>query len=450
MNELLDTLVEQGPQGIARFQASLDPQWVTQALECTGKASIRRRKLPAESVVWLVIGMALFADRSIRDVVDHLDLVAEGVETLAPSAIPPARYRLGAEPMKWLFYKIADAWCDTPGMSNYRGLSLHALDGSTVRVADTESNFEYFGKPGGRGGANDAGYPQLRMVCLMNLRNRLLEDMRFGPYSTSEHTLASELWEVVPDRSLTIVDRGFINYPAFVGLVDEERERHLMVRLKSNMKPTLLEELSDGTLLVEIHPTKKVLADHPEIAPALKGRVIYYQHPGGQAGRLFTTLIDPVKYPAQELVLLYHERWEIELGFDELKTHMLERKECLRSKKPEGVKQELWGLLLTYNLVRREMLLAAAHHKLPPQRISFRSSLLWIRAFWITAWTTSPGNLPRHLGELRSTLDVLILPVRRSERRYPRHVKIKMSNYKRNRGKRKEGEPAKATGPPKD
>ncbi|MDP6946520.1 MAG: transposase, partial [Myxococcota bacterium] len=96
----------------------------------------------------------------------------------------------------------------------------------------------------------------------------------------------------------------------------------------------------------------------------------------------------------------------------------------------------LWGLLLTYNLVRREMLLAAEAHGLPPMRISFRSSILWIRTFWLTAWRTSPGNIPKHLGQFRSTLDVLILPVRRSERRYPRHVKIKMSNYKRNRGRR--------------
>ena len=152
--------------------------------------------------------------------------------------------------------------------------------------------------------------------------------------------------------------------------------------------------------------------------------------------RLFTTLLDPQAYPAQELIDLYHERWEIELGYDEIKTHMLERKESLRSKKPDGVKQELWGLLLTYNLVRREMLLAAKAHSLPPKRISFRSSILWIRTIWLTGWQLSPGTIPRHLGQLRSTLDVLILPPRRSERRYPRHVKIKMSNYKRNRGRR--------------
>ncbi len=151
-----------------------------------------------------------------------------------------------------------------------------------------------------------------------------------------------------------------------------------------------------------------------------------------------TTLLDPTEYPAHELIRLYHERWEIELGFDELKTHLIEsRKNHLRTKKPVGVTQELWGLLLTYNLIRREMLLAAQSNNVHPRRISFRSSLLWIRTFWLSAWRTKAGNIPKHLGQFRSTLDVLILPERRTERRNPRHVKIKMSNYARNRGKRK-------------
>lgn len=102
----------------------------------------------------------------------------------------------------------------------------------------------------------------------------------------------------------------------------------------------------------------------------------------------------------------------------------------MRSLKPEGIEQELWGLLLAYNLVRREMLLAARVHDVSPRRISFRSDLLWIQTFLLVAGQTrSPGTLPRHLGELRSTLDVLILPERRSERRYPRALKTIYSRY---------------------
>ena len=123
------------------------------------------------------------------------------------------------------------------------------------------------------------------------------------------------------------------------------------------------------------------------------------------------------------------------MAYDEPKTHLVERNECLRSRTPRGVEQELWGLLTVYNLVRHEMVLAADMHRVPPRRISFRSSLMWIRSFLLVTVRTAPANIPKHLGNLRSTLDVLVLPERRSERRYPRHVKIKMSRYARNRGR---------------
>ena len=211
-----------------------------------------------------------------------------------------------------------------------------------------------------------------------------------------------------------------------------------MVRMRENMKVEMLDVLPDGTALARLRPAKTTYRANPELkGTCILGRVISYQHDGGRPGRLFTTLVDHELYAAKELIELYHARWEIELGFDELKTHMLERKECLRSKKPEGVRQELWGLLVIYNLIRHEMLEAADEHGLAPNRASFRSAVLWFRNFWqVTAWGVSPGTLPRHLKSFRSTLDVLFLPRRRSERRYPRHVKIKMSNFPRNRGTR--------------
>lgn len=434
--DMIDGLLEQGSTAMARFAEGLDPAWIEEALAATGSASVRRRKLPAEQAVWLVLGMGLYADRSIVDVVEHLSLVMPGVKSLARSAIPAARYRLGAEPMEWLFHKVADSWANTPGMSDYKGLAVYGVDGSSVRVQDTDLNFEHFGKPGGRAGPGDAGYPQARIACLLDLRNRILRDARFGPFSQSEQRLAEQLWERVPDDSLTILDRGFVDYETFVGLVGHGHNRHLLVRMRADMKYELVQVLSDGSALAKLHPSRAARTAHPELPSELIGRVIEYQHPGGKPSRLFVTLVDEKLHPAPTLVALYHERWEIELAYGELKTHMLERRECLRSKRPEGVYQELWGLLLTYNLVRREMLLAAQAHGLAPMRISFRTSLLWVRGFWSTAWANAPGNIPRKLREFRSTLNVLILPVRRSERRFPRHVKIKMSNYARNRGKR--------------
>lgn len=438
LSEALEAMRELGPQeGVGRFAASLDPQWIENALEATGKASVRRRKLPAEQVIWLVLGMALFADRSIEAVVDHLDLVLGGGETLASSNITKARYRIGSEPLRWLFDKVAQRWSSTPGLGGYRDLSLWGVDGTHLRVPDSDENFEHFGKPGGRAGSNDAGYPQTRLVALMNLSNRLLSGAAIGPWSKSEHTLAAELWERIPDSSLTIMDRGFMNFEKLVELSTRGTARHFMIRAKVNTRYEVIRELPDGSALAYLHP--RPLAEHsdPAIGGPLLVRIIAYEHPGGDPSRIMTTLVDPVKYPADELIELYHDRWELEIGFDEIKTHMLERKESLRSQKPDGVYQEIWGQLLVYNLVRREMLLVAEASNLPPKRISFVSSLLWIRNFWVIAWRTSPGNVPRQLSELRSNLSILIVPERRHERRYPRHVKIKMSSYPRNRGKRK-------------
>jgi hypothetical protein len=272
----------------------------------------------------------------------------------------------------------------------------------------------------------------------MNISNRLLTAVEAGPWSKSEQTLVKPLTQQIPDHSLTIVDRGFYAFVWLNEVLSGGTERHVMIRAKKNLKYEIVEILPDGSALARVRPHKALRKEHPELPDSLLLRVIEYQLPGGEPSRLFVSLLDPIVHPAKALITLYHERWELEIGFDEIKTHMLERKECLRSKKPEGVYQELWAQLLVYNLVRREMLLAAQAHGLPPKRISFRSSLLWIRNFWVTASITcSPGSLPKHLAELRSTLDVLILPARRSERRYPRHVKIKMSSYPRNRGKRK-------------
>ena len=142
-----------GPAGIGRFAASIDREWIVDSLQATGRASLRTRKFPAEQAVWLVIGMGLFEDRSIVEVVDHLGLVVPGVKSLAPSAVTKGRYRLGPEPVRWLFHGLSHEWADEPGVGEWRGLTLYGVDGTHLRVQDTDDNYETFGKPGGRGGA---------------------------------------------------------------------------------------------------------------------------------------------------------------------------------------------------------------------------------------------------------------------------------------------------------
>ena len=155
---------------------------------------------------------------------------------------------------------------------------------------------------------------------------------------------------------------------------------------------------------------------------------------GHARSTILTSLVGADAYPAKELVELYHERWETEVGYDEIKTHMLDRQETLRSKTPEGVRQELWGLALAYNLVRVEME-RAEEAKDPPTRISFVTSVGMITRALLDCPgpRTTPGSIPKLLWFMREDLKRLVLPPRRPERAYPRAVKVKMSNYPRKR-----------------
>lgn len=311
------------------------------------------------------------------------------------------------------------------------------MDGTCLRVADSDENFAHFGKPGGRGGEEDAGYPQLRLACLLDVTSRLIVDANFGPYATREQELTRPFWSAMPDHSLTLLDRGYVDDKSLAELTCQGTERHVLVRLRQNSRVRALRELADGSLLVALPAPRTLGKTHPHLPEELVGRLVAYQHPEGKPGRFFTTLVDHETFPAREMIRLYHERWEIEVAYDELKTHMLERPESLRSRLPEGVTQEIWGLLLAYNLVRRERVMTAVARKMPANRISFRYAVISIQQLlWFAACTPSPGTIPKHLKDLPDKLREFLLPERRSARRYPRHVKIKMSNYKRNRGKR--------------
>lgn len=426
------------PDHFEQFAAALDPAWIQQALTATGKATVRRRKLPAEQAVWLVIGMGLFRDRSIQDIAHHLALVLpESTATSVPgsltsSAAVQARQRLGVEPLSELFRRTAEHWAVRAAEAQrWQGLAVYGVDGSTLRIADTPENDSTFGRPGSSRGA--AAYPQLRLVTLMALRAHLLAGLALGPYGTGEVTLAETLWDRIPDDSLTILDRGFLSYGLLHRLQTEGKSRHWLIRAKAKLKWRVIRRLGANDQLVEITLSKQVRRAHPELPEMLQVRAVRYQRRGFRAHTLLTSLTDRQRYPAAEIAALYHERWELELAFDEIKTHTLEREETLRSRKPVRVYQEVWGLAVGYNLVRLAMTRAAAAAGLPPLRLSYRHSLVLIRDFWLFAGITSgPGLLPRRLERLHRDLALLILPPRRT-RRYPRAVKIKMSNYPRKR-----------------
>lgn len=419
---------------LPKFIASLDPEWIDEALQATGTATIRRRRLPAEQVVWLVIGMCLFRDLSMRELVATLDLALPGSRGIrvAPSSIVQARARLGDEPLRWLFERMASAWSHASARAHaWRGLAVYGADGTTVRVPDSAENRAHFGGQDTRWNST-SGYPLVRLVTLMALRSHILAGARFGAYALSEGALAAELWPLLPDHSLAIVDRGFFSARTLISIERGGIQRHWLTRAKSTLASTRIEQFAVGDELIELNVSKEARQKDPSMPATWRMRAIRYQRRGFRPQVLLTSLLDPKRYPAAEIVALYHERWEIELGYNEVKRVMLAREESTRSKSPRGVAQELWGLGIAYNLVRYEAERVAAEAGVSPTRISFVAALNFIESALRTWGTESSGRLPERLQRLREDLAHFVLPERR-ERSYPRAVKIKMSNYARKR-----------------
>jgi hypothetical protein len=417
-----------------------DPVWIEEALAATGTATIRRRRLPAEQTVWLVLGMAVMRDLPIAAVARQLDVVlpaADGSRTVAGSALSQARARLGPDPMEWLYLRTAEEWAHrSAGADRWRGLALYGVDGTTLRVADSVENRDHFGgQDSGRheGGREErqSGYPLMRLVVLMALRSHLLAAAAFGPYAVDERTYAASLWDTVPDHSLVLMDRHYLQANILVPLTSKGTQRHWITRAKSNTKFRSIRRLGKGDELVEFEVSSEARRKNPSLPTHFDARAIRYQRKGFRPQLLLTSLVDENRFPADEIRVLYHERWELELGFGELKTDMLERLETIRSKSPSSVAQEMWGLLLAYNLVRLEIERVAAELKVSPLRISFVAALREVAEQWHLATIVSPGTIPTRLSTVTDRLRQFLLPPRRTDRVFPRAVKIKMSNYAR-------------------
>jgi len=272
----------------------------------------------------------------------------------------------------------------------------------------------------------------MKLVVVMALRSHVLGAAVFGPYATDERTYAASLWQTVPDHSLVLFDRGHLQASVLVPLMSSGTRRHWLTRAKSTTKFTSIRRLGAGDELVEFKVSSEARRKDPSLPTCFDARAIKYQRKGYRPQLLLTSLVDPEEYPASEIRALYHERWEIELGFGEIKTDMLERLETIRSKSPSAVAQEMWGLLIAYNLVRLEMARVAAELGVPPIRISFVAALREFAIEWhLAANGLSPGTVPKHVATLPDRLRHYVIPPRRRERAYPRAVKIKMSNYAR-------------------
>lgn len=431
LEELSETATTLTPDGLARMSLSLPTDWIEAALLQEGIMTLRKRRIPASAVIWLVIGMALIRGFPIPEVAKSLELIPPskaGKPGVAPSALTQARARIGPGPLRWLFEKVA-RWAVQKVLSTkWKGLSVLAMDGSSMCVPDSEENATHFGRHHSGTYATPSAYPMLRMVWLIDVHSRIVLAARFGPYSQGELTYAYDLMAAIPEKSVVIMDRLYHCSPMLVPLLTGDR--HFLVRAKSNAKWRVLRSLGKGDDLIEVTVTDEARAANPSFPTHYIARALQTQTPKSEYVVL-TSMLDEQQFPADDIRALYRERWEIEIATDELKTKMLVHAPTLRSRTVPGVEQEMWGALLAYNLVRMEMAEVAREEKVAPRRVSFSMSLRAIVSDWKWISEASPGTIPKHLKRLRDNLRDLILPPRRSDRSYPRAVKQKESSYPR-------------------
>ena len=357
---------------------------VKSVLAITGRSSMRERDLPAHVVVYYVIALALYMQSSYREV---LRCLLEGIQWLmnpsikikvtGKSGISQARTRLGADPLERLHDDVVKpiAVESTKG-AWYRSWRLVSLDGSTLDVADERVNAEAFGRPGTSQG--ESAFPQLRFVSLVENGTHVLFGSRMGTYRTGEITLAKAVLPQLHPGMLCLADRGFYSYEMWKQAQTTKAE--LLWRIRKDLQLPCEKRLPDGSYVSQIYPSPQ---DRRHNTHGVTVRVIEYQLqdvPGSEPiYRLLTTVLDHKQAPALELAALYHERWEIETALDELKTHLRGARIVLRSKTPELVRQEFYGLLLAHFAIRGLMHEAALKVDEDPDRLSFTHAVRVVR-----------------------------------------------------------------------
>ncbi len=359
---------------VTQFASVFTLETIQKSLERAGKQTQRDRKLSNDMVVYFVMMLALFRNcnhrevfRAVASAFASFKRTRTKIEIPSAPALVQARARVGSEVLKEVFHSGAKVLSspDIPGCF-FKSWRCMAIDGCLLDVAATADNVNEFGQP--RNQYNSASsLPQLRWVGLMEVGTHLFLQVEQGRYSDGEITLAQNLLRsVVPDM-LILADRNFYSFYFFNEI--DKKGAAFVCRIQRGMKFGPEQRLSDDSVLVTIYA-----ADDKKHLNGRKARLIQYRPAGSKNGEIvfvLTNILDPAKASAQELAHLYHERWEYENALDELKTHLCDSALTLRSKNPSLVKQEFWGTMMTYYVIRYTMFLAASNRYLDPDRLSF-------------------------------------------------------------------------------
>jgi len=358
---------------------------IDEVLAETGKASQRERLLPAAAVVYYVMALALWREAPLEEV---LRVVCEGLHWLgggraeavqaSKSAISQARTRLGPEVMRRLAQRVLRPLA-APGAPGawYRERRVMALDGSCLDVADEQANAQFFGYPTAVRG--QSAFPQARVLGLVECGTHAVVAADIAPYARSEKAMAAQ---VLPDwlrkDMLLLADRGFYSFKLWQLAAGSGAA--LLWRVSATLKLPAQQVLGDGSYLSTVYDSSADSARrHGTTVRVIEYALHNAATPTENSYRLITTLLDADQAPGLELAALYHERWEIESVFDEFKTHLRGASTVLRSKTPDLVQQELWGLLLAHFAVRQLMAQAAWQQQLDPDRLSFMHAVRVIK-----------------------------------------------------------------------
>lgn len=349
---------------------------IEDVLKRHGRSGQRQRLLPGALVVYFVMAMALWREAALEEV---LRVVCEGINWLGglgekvacagKSAISQARSRLGSEVMESLAGQILRpiATPEAPG-SWYKGLRVMAVDGTCLDVADEKVNSAYFGYPSASRG--ETAFPQMRVLSLVECGTHVVTAAEMGPYRRSEQEMAALVFPAkLEEGMLLLADRNFYGFPLWQQASGTGCK--LLWRVKSSLKLPVEQRLPDGSYLSTVYDSK----DRRRLEGQQVRVIEYMLANGGESDatvyRLLSNIFDYQQAPALELAALYHERWEVENVFAEIKNQLYGYKTILRSKTPDLVRQEMWGLLMAHFAVRQLMSQAAMKHGLDPDRLSF-------------------------------------------------------------------------------
>src|SRR5712692_7430620 len=406
----------------------------------------RVRASTALALVMFVIGMALWSRLNQcqvwQSLVGKLSSLhpAEPESTLSDSGLSGRRQELGSQCLQTLMRERCQVIATPQKMPSafFGRYRLMAIDGTLFNTPDTPANATAFGRSSNQYGPG--AYPQARCVLLAECGSHAVVGLEMDRYDVSEVHGAHHLLEQVGPEMLVLVDAGITSG----GMLEQAREQHAHVlgALEAGAWEHLANQrrLCDGSVLAWVPPTGKGQAQYP-LRRGMWIRLISYRITDERLGeegkvyRLVTTLLNPRVAPALELVALYHERWEVELVIDEIKTHERVQRKVLRSKTPEGVYQELYGIFLAHYAVRALMAQAAMESNLDPDRLSFSEGLFQLTEMIDLALTLEPEEATEPLlARLQHKMARTVLPPRRLRinRREVKQVYNKYKPKKRN------------------